>query len=69
MISQPSYQALALAFRMDARDAAYLLRLHEQPEYLVKAAPLISRIEPVRVEAARIVCEWVDTYGLFPTIH
>jgi hypothetical protein len=33
------------------------------------AGAWLPYIEPVRLEAARIVCAWVETYGPFPTLH
>jgi hypothetical protein len=64
-----SYEALALAFAMDAGDAAHLVTLHDDPQLLPPAGAWLPDIEPVRLEAARIVCAWVETYGPFPTLH
>jgi hypothetical protein len=69
MLAHYSYEALALAFKMDAVDAENLVRLHDQPGLLLPAGARVPYIEPLRLEAARIVCEWVDTYGLFPSLH
>ena len=63
MLVHHSYEALALAFKMDAADAANLIRLHDEPKLLLTAGARVPYIEPVRLEAARIVCEWVETYG------
>ncbi|MDB5447010.1 MAG: hypothetical protein JWQ97_2327 [Phenylobacterium sp.] len=69
MLVHHSYEALALAFNMDATDAVNLIRLHEQPELLLPAGAPIPHIAPVRLEAARILCEWVKTYGPYPSLH
>jgi hypothetical protein len=66
---QHSYEALAMAFAMDARDAVQLITLHDEPQLLLPAGAPAPYIEPVRLEAARIVCAWVETYGPFPTLH
>lgn len=67
MRAHHSYAALDLAIRMDAADAARLVSLHQRPDLLVPhgAAP----VDPLYLEAAHIVCEWVDTYGPHPSLH
>ena len=67
MLGHHSYEALALALRMDAWDAEQLVALHDDPALRRPAGA--PAIEPVRLEAARIVCEWVLTYGPFPALH
>ena len=69
MFVHHSYQALALALEMNAADAANLIRLHENPAFLPREGAAVPYIEPLHLEAARIVCEWVETYGLFPSLH
>jgi hypothetical protein len=69
MLVQQSYEALALAFAMDAEDALRLVALHDEPELMWPAGAPAPDIEPVRLAAARIVCAWVQTYGPFPTLH
>ncbi|MDB5449362.1 MAG: hypothetical protein JWQ52_490 [Phenylobacterium sp.] len=69
MLAEHTYEVLALAFRMDASDAAYLLQEHEQAEVPLARGAWVPYIEPVRLQAARIVREWVMTYGPFPTLH
>jgi hypothetical protein len=69
MLAEQTYDVLALAFRMDASDAAYLLQVHERAEDLRAGGACVPYIEPVRLQAARIVREWVRTYGPFPTLH
>lgn len=69
MLVQHSHEALALAFAMDAGDAVRLVALHDAPELVLPAGAPAPYIEPVRLEAARIVCAWVVTYGQFPTRH
>jgi hypothetical protein len=54
---------------MDAGDAAQLVTLHDDPQLLRPGGAWLPYIEPVRLQAARIVCAWVDTYGPFPTLH
>jgi hypothetical protein len=51
---------------MDAADALWLLGVCQQPGMTMLAgAPRLDAL----VEAAHIVCEWVDTYGPCPTHH
>jgi hypothetical protein len=69
MYNHHSYEALALALEMDARDAVQLIALHDKPELLLPAGAPAPHIPPLRLEAARIVCEWVETYGPFPMLH
>jgi hypothetical protein len=69
MFAEHTYEALALAFRMDASDAAYLLQVHEGAVVPLARGARVPYIEPVRLQAARIVREWVTTYGPFPTLH
>jgi hypothetical protein len=69
MLGHHTYQALALALRMDAWDAEQLVALHDAPELLLPPGVRAPDIEPVRLEAARIVCGWVLTYGPFPALH
>jgi hypothetical protein len=69
MLVQHSYEALALAFAMDAGDAVRLVTLHDAPGLVLPEGVPVPYIEPVRLEAARIVCTWVETYGPFPTPH
>ena len=69
MLADHTYEALALALRMDANDAAYLLQVHEGAEVALAGGARAPYIEPVRLQAARIVREWVRTYGPFPTLH
>jgi hypothetical protein len=69
MIALHSYQALALAFEMDAAEAALLVTLEVEPERLTPEGWPVPYIDRLRLEAAHIVCGWVDAYGPFPTIH
>jgi hypothetical protein len=68
MYARHSPAALDLALRMDVEEAAKVLTHHQQAAWPGEMrAPL--GVEPLRLEAARIVCEWVDLYGPYPTIH
>ena len=69
MRAHHSYEALNLALRMDAMDAAKLVILHQGTDALLPRDAPSPFIEPLHLEAARIVCEWVDTYGPFPSVH
>jgi hypothetical protein len=69
MIVQRSYRALALAFEMDAAEAALIVTLQVEPERLTPEGWPAPQIDLLRLEAAQIVCAWVDAYGLSPTVH
>ena len=69
MLAHHTYEALALAMEMDARDALDLVALHDEPGLLLPPGAPVPYIEPVRLEAARIVCGWVETYGPRPRLH
>jgi hypothetical protein len=51
-----SYLALTLAFALDAGDAVQLVTLHDDPQRSRPAGAWLPYNEPVRLEAARIVC-------------
>jgi len=64
MRPHPSYAALDLAMKMDGEDAARLLTL-DGPDDGRRGLT----VEPLQLEAARIVREWIDMYGANPSIH
>ena len=67
MHAQHSFAALDLAMRMDAADAAWLVSIHQRPELLLP--PGAPPVNPLHLQAAHIVCEWVDMYGPCPSLH
>jgi hypothetical protein len=68
MNAHHSNAALNLAFTMDVEEAAKILTHHQRAEWLgPNRAPI--GLEPLRLEAARIVCGWVDLYGPYPAVH